>query len=124
PAPAGVRQRLVGFFAQPARGIQVAITRQPPDDTAAVAMQPEQALDLPTALAAYTIGAAWALGIERETGSLEVGKAADLVVLSENLFELPPRALHRVKVLATLLEGREVWVEPSWADGALRPPPR
>ena len=93
----------------PLEGIQVAITRQ-----ALVAKErtepllPEQAIDLPTALAAYTIGAAYANGFETETGSLEVGKSADLVVLSENLFKLDPHEIAKARVLLTLLEGKAV----------------
>jgi len=76
-------------------------------------MLPEQAIDLPAALAAYTIGAAYANGFESETGSLEVGKAADLVVLSEDVFRLDPHEIARAKVMLTLLEGRPVHRHPS-----------
>ncbi|HEY6551795.1 MAG TPA: amidohydrolase family protein, partial [Vicinamibacteria bacterium] len=93
----------------PLEGIQVAITRQavePKERTEP--LLPEQAIDLPTALAAYTIGPAYAHGLESETGSLEVGKAADLVVLSENLFKVDPREIAKARVLLTLLEGQAV----------------
>jgi predicted amidohydrolase YtcJ len=99
----------------PLEGIQVAITRQ-----AVVAKErtepllPEQAIDLPTALAAYTIGAAYANDLDKETGSLEVGKAADLVVLSENLFKLDSHEIAKARVLLTLLEGEPVYRDPSF----------
>jgi hypothetical protein len=89
--------------------IQVAVTRQSPDEQPVAVMQPEERLDLPEALAAYTIGAAYAMGLEKETGSIEVGKRADLVVLAENLFEVPPRRLGRTKVVMTLLDGEVVY---------------
>jgi predicted amidohydrolase YtcJ len=89
--------------------IQVAVTRQSPDEQPLEVMQPEERLDLPEALAAYTIGAAYAMGLEKETGSIEVGKRADLVVLAENLFEVPPRRLGRTKVVMTLLDGEVVY---------------
>jgi predicted amidohydrolase YtcJ len=100
----------------PLEGIQVALTRQAVDPKERVdPMLPEQAIDLPTALAAYTIGAAYANGLDTETGSLEVGKAADLVVLSEDLFRLDPHDIARARVLLTLLDGRPVHRDPSLA---------
>jgi predicted amidohydrolase YtcJ len=99
----------------PLEGMQVAITRQ-----ATLAKErtepllPEQAIDLPTALAAYTIGAAYANGFEAETGSLEVGKSADLVVLSENLFAIDAHEIAKAHVLLTLLEGKPVHRDPSF----------
>ncbi|HEX9637350.1 MAG TPA: amidohydrolase family protein, partial [Acidobacteriota bacterium] len=69
----------------------------------------EQAIDLPTALAAYTIGSAYALGLEQQTGSIEVGKAADLIVLGSNLFTIDPHEIGRTEVLLTLLDGRPVY---------------
>ena len=68
---------------------------------------------LPTAIAMYTINAAYANQQERETGSIEMGKLADLVVLERNLFEVEPREIHAVRVVRTILEGETVfeWVQ-------------
>jgi predicted amidohydrolase YtcJ len=92
----------------PLEGIQVAVTRQSPDDPGDPLL-PQEALDLPAALAAYTIGSAYANGLEQETGSIEVGKSADLVVLSANLFALPVHEIARCRVLLTLLDGSPVY---------------
>jgi predicted amidohydrolase YtcJ len=96
----------------PLEGIQVAITRQAPREPRTPPLLPEQAVDLPTALAAYTIGAAQANGLAQDTGSLEAGKAADLIVLSPNLFTLPPDQIASARVLLTLVEGRPVFRSP------------
>jgi predicted amidohydrolase YtcJ len=63
-------------------------------------------------IAMYTIDAAYANRLERETGSIEMGKLADLVVLDHNLFEIPAAQIHTVKVLRTLLEGVTVYRAP------------
>ena len=57
----------------------------------------------------YTINAAWVHHQESETGSIEVGKLADLVVLDRNLFDVPVSMIHEVRVVRTLLEGRTVY---------------
>ena len=98
----------------PLDAIQVAITRRSIDDPAGPAWIPEERADLPRMLAAYTINAAFAVKMERETGSIEPGKLADMIVLDRNLFEVPATELHNVKVLLTLLEGREVWRDSSF----------
>ncbi len=93
----------------PLVAIQVAVTRRDPEDSAGAAWLPEELIDLPTALAAYTINGA-DLGHQEEiTGSIETGKAADLVVLDRNLFEIPSTEIHQVKVRMTLLEGKIVF---------------
>jgi predicted amidohydrolase YtcJ len=97
----------------PLEGVQVALTRQSPDQRPIEPMQPDERIDLPTALAAYTIGAAYAMGLEKETGSVEVGKRADLIVLEENLFDVPVRRLGQARVLLTLLDGESVYADPS-----------
>lgn len=92
----------------PLDAVQVAITRLAIDSTGHPWI-PEERVDLPRILAAYTINAAYATHAERETGSLEAGKLADLIVLDRNLFEIPVTDIHRARVLLTLLEGRTVW---------------
>jgi predicted amidohydrolase YtcJ len=89
--------------------IQVAVTRQSPDEDPGDVMQPEERIGLPEALAAATIGSAYAMGLEKDTGSIEAGKRADLVVLETNLFEVPLRRVGKTRVLLTLLEGRPVY---------------
>ncbi len=92
----------------PLFSIQVAVTRRPPDGSGE-AWIPEQRVTLEQMIEAYTINGAWLARLENETGSIEVGKAADLVVLERNLFESDPMKLKDVKILLTLLEGEEVY---------------
>jgi predicted amidohydrolase YtcJ len=98
--------------ADPLAGIQVAVTRRGLDASPA-AFHPEQALRLDAAIAAYTIGSAFALGLDQETGSIEVGKLADLVVLSDDLFALAPEGIASARVVMTLLEGQPVYSDRS-----------
>ena len=94
----------------PLEGIQVAVTRRAPTDAAGTPpWRPQEVVDLPTAIAMYTIRAAYQLGQERETGSIEVGKLADLVVLERNLFAVAPAEIHAVRVVRTVLEGMTVY---------------
>jgi predicted amidohydrolase YtcJ len=69
---------------------------------------PEQAIDLPTAIAAFTMGSAYVNHLDHVTGSIEAGKLADLVVLDRNVFAHPPEELHQAEVLLTLVEGERV----------------
>lgn len=93
----------------PLEAIQVAITRQEPDKQAGPILVPEERVDLPRMLAAYTINAAFANRLERETGSIEPGKAADIIVLDRDLFDLPATEIGKSRVLLTLLDGQAVW---------------
>lgn len=93
----------------PLDAIQVALTRRGLEDSTGSAWIPQEIVDLPTMIAAYTINGAYVNHQEKATGSLEVGKAADLIVLDRNLFEIPVHEIHRARVLLTLLEGREVY---------------
>lgn len=92
----------------PLYSIQVALTRRPPDGSGP-AWNPDERVSLEQMLAAYTINGAWLMGLEDETGSIEVGKAADLIVLERNLFDTDPLELKDVKVLLTLLEGQVIY---------------
>ena len=64
---------------------------------------------LEAAVKAYTLDAAYTLRQEQDTGSLEVGKQADLVVLDKNIFDLPVSQIAKARVLWTLLGGEEVY---------------
>jgi len=70
---------------------------------------PEQSVPLTAMVDAYTINAAYALRQEDRTGSLEPGKRADFIVLDRDIFTTDPFELHATRVLATYLDGREVW---------------
>jgi predicted amidohydrolase YtcJ len=71
-------------------------------------MGPSERLTLDQALRAMTTNAAWQLGVEEHRGSLEPGKAADLVVLSRNPLETEPGELGRIRVLGTWVDGQPV----------------
>ncbi|MBI4916820.1 MAG: amidohydrolase [Acidobacteria bacterium] len=102
----------------PLEGIEVAVTRRGPAEGPGPAWIGEERASLATMLAAYTIGSAYAAFRERETGSLEVGKSADLVVLDRNLFAVPPHEISEAKVLLTLFAGREVYRDPAMPASA------
>jgi predicted amidohydrolase YtcJ len=97
----------------PMQEIEVAVTRRCPHERSAPAFLPHEAVDLPTALAAFTIGAAYVNRLDHMTGSVEVGKHADLCVLDRNVFELAPdEPLGDTEVLLTLLDGKPVHADP------------
>ncbi len=70
---------------------------------------PDEAIGLQYVVDAYTINAAFALKQERTTGSLEPGKRGDFIVLDRDIFVIDPFNLHETRVLATYLDGREVY---------------
>lgn len=70
---------------------------------------PEERVDLKTMVEVATINGAYASFMENETGSLEVGKLADLVVMDRNIFKMPAKDINDARVLMTVLEGREVF---------------
>jgi predicted amidohydrolase YtcJ len=73
------------------------------------AFLPNERIDVDTALAAYTIGSAWVNHAEDETGSIEVGKAADLAIIDRDLYSVPPTDLYKCKVDMTLVDGKVVF---------------
>ncbi|WP_260956064.1 amidohydrolase [Pseudomonas citri] len=89
--------------------LQAIITRRDPSGAFPGEMWPEQGLDLATALRAYTIGPATAMGLSQETGSLENGKSADFIVLDRHLFQIPLDQLAKTQVLQTYFAGSLVY---------------
>lgn len=98
----------------PLDAIQVAVTRTDYTRPGGKPWIAEERVDLPTMLAAYTINGAYGMFQEQETGSIEPGKAADLIILDRNLFEIPVAEIHHARVMLTLLEGREVYRDPAF----------
>jgi len=94
--------------ANPFPQIETAVTRKSAVDELIPVFIPEERIDLETAIAAFTINAAFVNKHEQDTGSIEVGKYADLIVVDQNLFEIEPREVSETKVLLTLLEGKAV----------------
>ena len=77
---------------------------------------PDERLDLIDALAAFTAGSAYVNHLDTETGTLEVGKAADLAVLDRDLFDRGAGAIGEATVIGTFVEGAPVY-ETSELDG-------
>jgi len=92
---------------KPLDAIEVSMTRRELDKPEGPQLAPAtEVISLETALKAATIGPAWQLGMEREIGSIEVGKFADLVVLEKNLFEVAPKDIHGTRVVMTVMNGK------------------
>jgi predicted amidohydrolase YtcJ len=70
---------------------------------------PEERIDLATAIGAFTMGAAYVNHLDDVTGSIEVGKYADLAVIDQNLFEIPPIEMPKARVELTFVEGECVF---------------
>jgi predicted amidohydrolase YtcJ len=99
--------------ANPLEEIEVAVRRVAPDDRDAEPFLPAERLDLPAALDAFTIGSAYALRLEAQTGSVTPGKLADLAVLDRDPFDEAAGPIGDARVLATLVEGEPVHADPS-----------
>ncbi len=90
-------------------GIQAAVTRQRNDGTPAEGWYPEQRLTVAEAVYGYTMGAAIAAGTENMQGSLTSGKVADLVVLEDDIFEIPPLEIRKTQVKMTIFDGEVIF---------------
>jgi predicted amidohydrolase YtcJ len=90
-------------------GLQLAVTRQTLEGKPEGGFHPEQRVTLAEAIAGYTLGAAFAGRREKTEGSLEPGKVADLIVVSQNVFEIDPHKIAGTKVVTTMVGGRVVY---------------
>src|SRR3546814_5672225 len=87
---------------EPLMGIYAAVTRRTLDGAHPDGWVPEQKISVAEAVRAYTAGSAYAEGQDAVKGTLEPGKLADLVVLSDDIFAIDPAAIEHVRVDATL----------------------
>ena len=83
-----------------------ALRRDPMVPESSSELWPDEAVTVEQLIAAFTLNGAYANFLEHETGSLEVGKSADLVVLSGNILEIPVEHMHEAEVELTLFGGR------------------
>jgi predicted amidohydrolase YtcJ len=93
----------------PWEGLQMAVTRQTREGTPAGGWLPQERVTLPQAVEAYTLGAAYAGRREKTEGSIEPGKLADLIIVSQNIFEIDPHTIAKTKVDKTIVGGRVVY---------------
>lgn len=89
--------------------IYAAVTRATLDGKNPGGWIPEQKLSVAESVEAYTLGSAYAEFQEKEKGSITPGKLADFVVLSDDIFRIPPSAIKNVKVEATFVGGKVVY---------------
>jgi predicted amidohydrolase YtcJ len=96
----------------PWEGIQTAVTRQTTQGKPETGFVPEQRLTVEETVRGYTLGAAYAGRREKTEGSIEPGKLADLIIVSQNIFEIDPHRIGETKVLTTIVGGRVVYQAP------------
>ena len=99
--------------------VHVAVNRKMPPgylygepDEGEKPLLPEERIDLPTAIAAFTNGSAHVNHLDDITGSIEVGKRADLVVLSDDPFARPMEAIGETRVDLTIVDGAVIYERP------------
>jgi len=106
----------------PLFGIEVGITRTVPGGNLSygatedvgnpkykLPLWPEESVTLKDMIASYTYNGAYANFLENKTGSIEVGKSADMIILDKNLFAIPATEISKAKVLLTMFQGEEVF---------------
>ena len=96
----------------PMLGFYAAITRQDPSGHPPGGWTPSQRLSREQALRSFTLDAAYAAHAETLTGSLEAGKLADLVMLSTDIMQVPPKEILSTKVRLTMIGGGVVYSMP------------
>ncbi len=97
------------------RGVHAAVTRELPDGTPAGGWYPEHRISIEAAIRHFTADAAYASFDETVKGTLAVGKLADFVVLSDDIFAIPPARLSGVTVMLTMMGGRRTYQSPAFA---------
>jgi predicted amidohydrolase YtcJ len=93
----------------PWQGMHTAVTRQTTDGQPEAGFVPQQRLSVAETVQAYTLGAAFAGRREKTEGSIEPGKLADIIILSQNVFKIDPHKIAETKVFTTMVGGRVVY---------------
>lgn len=96
---------------KPLQGIYAAVTRKTLDDKNPHGWYPEQKISVEQAVKCYTTNNAYAGFQENKTGMLKKGMLADFIVLDENIFEIAPEEIKNVKVMRTIVNGKQVYLK-------------
>jgi predicted amidohydrolase YtcJ len=95
--------------ADPLWGIYAAVTRTDHDGQPNGGWMPEQGVTIEEAIRGFTMGAAYAAFDNRDAGSIEIGKRADLTVLDRDITTIPPREILETRAAMTIVRGRVVY---------------
>jgi len=106
----------------PMLGVYAAVTRATLDGKNPDGWFPEQKLTVAETVSAYTLGSAYAEFQDQEKGSISIGKLADMVILSDDIFSIQPEKIKEVKALRTFVGGKLVWE--AKGDGPVEPDAR
>ena len=93
----------------PLLGIAAAVTRQTADGKNPNGWFPEQKISVEEAVRSYTLGSAYAEFQDNVQGPLEIGKYADMIIVSDDIFTIDPPKIADAKVLTTIVGGRVVY---------------
>jgi len=93
----------------PLEGIYAAVTRSTLDDKNPDGWFPEQKISIEEAVKCYTINNAYASFEEDLKGSIKEGKLADIIILSDDIFEISPFKIKDVKVIMTIFNGKIIY---------------
>jgi predicted amidohydrolase YtcJ len=96
----------------PMLGLYAAVTRQTLTGKPADGWFPDERISIAEAIKAYTYNTAYANFEETRKGSIEVGKLADLTVLSKNLLKIAPQEFLATDVIYTIVDGKIVYSAP------------
>lgn len=90
-------------------GLKVAVSREDADGEPEGGWIADEKVPLGTALAGFTVGAAYAGLAERHFGALTAGRYADFIIVDRDISAVPPEAIADTKVLATYVGGKQVY---------------
>lgn len=114
----------VSWPPNPLYAIEIGVTRTVPQSLGDIyvgadfqtPLNPQERVTVEQMIASFTINGAHATFLENQIGSIEVGKKADLIVLSQNILQIPPSEIHRTTILLTFFEGKEVYRDEEYAQ--------
>jgi len=98
----------------PWKGLQTAVTRKTSEGQPEGGFLPGEATSLEEGIRAYTMGAAFAARREKQEGSLEAGKLADLIIVDQDLFRIPASKIDKTQVMLTMVGGKVVYESAEW----------